>query len=302
MMKKVVAVILVSIIALSASACKDEELPSAEEIIDGTIAALEDLETCQFDTTINMEMSVEAEDETGGFTVGADYSGAMDIVNSEMMINLDIDMAGRGELSGDMDMAIGAEMYIIDSTAYANIEMPFFMSDGSGTGWIKFEIPEDLMEQPTPANQLDYLADILELGEFKVTGTQKINGVACYILEFIPDPDTLWELIVQQIQLTMGEEPGDAELEQLRNILDSIADDISVKLWIAKDTYFLTRMELNASLDMTPEELGEPEEEGRLIADISLIFDIYEINQPVSIELPAEAEDAIEVPLGDMPW
>jgi outer membrane lipoprotein-sorting protein len=302
MMKNVVAVTLVSIITLSAFACQGEELPSGEEIIDGAIAALEDLEIYQFDAEMNMEMTVETEGETGRFTASADYSGATDIADSESMINLDINVTGTGELGEDMEMSVGAEMYLIDSTVYAKIDMPFFMDEGWGSGWIKFEIPEDLIEQPTPANQLDYLTEILELAEFKVTGTQKMNSVACYVLEMTPDMDKLMDLIAQQVQLATGEEPEDMELEQLRNMLNNIANDMSLKLWIAKDTYFLTRMELNASLDMTPEDLGEPEEEGRLITNISMIFDIHEINQPVSIELPPEAEGATEMPLDDMPW
>jgi len=259
MVKKVISASLVLIVALTVTSCNGEKLPSAEEIFERAIAALDDLETCQFDAEIDMEMTVE-------------------------------------------DITAAMEMYLIDSTMYANIDMPFPMNGALGSGWVKFEIPEDLMEQQIPTNQMDHLTEILELGEFKVTGTQKINGVACYVLEFTPDPNELYELIVEQIQLMTEEEPEDMELELLRNMIDTIADSISVKLWISKDTYFLTRVEFDIALDITPEDLGEPEEEGRVIADMTMIFDIYEINQPVSIELPSEAENATEIPLYDVPW
>ncbi len=302
MMKKVVAVTLVSIIALSASACKEEELPSAEEIINRAISALDDLETYQFDAEMTMEMTIEAEGETGRFTAGAECSGAMDVTNSEMMIDMNIDMAGTGEFGEDMNITARMEMYLVDDTMYAKIDMPFPLNGGLGSGWVKFKIPEDLREQITTSNQMESLTEMLELVEFEVTGTQKIDGAACYVLEFTPDPDALWELIVRQIQQTVEEEPEDTELEFLRNMLDTIADGISVKLWISKDTYFLTRVEYDIALDIAPEDLGMPEEEGKVTADMAMSFDIYEINEPVSIELPPEAEDAVEMPLDDMSW
>ena len=303
MMKKVIIISLVLVVTLPVSSCNGEELPSAEEIIDRAIAALENLETYRCDAEIDIEMTLEAEGETGGLTAGADYSGTMDITNYEMMINMDIDMTGTGELGEDMTMTIGAEMYLVNNTLYANIDMPFFMNGVLGSEWIKSEIPEDLMEQSIPTNQMDSLTQILELVEFKVTGTQIVNSADCYVLEFTPDPDELWELMMQQLQISeQMRDTLDTELELIHTIVDDIANNISVKLLIAKDTYFMTRIEFDISLDLTPEDLGEPEEEGRLRADITMIFDVYEINCPVSIELPPEASDAVEMPLGDMPW
>lgn len=302
MIKRVIAASLILILALTLTACKGEELPSAEEIISRAMAALEDVETYQFDAEIDLEITFEAEGESGEVTADVECSGAMDVTNAEMMINMDIDVTGTGEFGEDMTMSLGMEMYLIDNTMYGKIDMPFPLG-GPGSEWIKLEMPEDLMEQQIPTNQMDYLTEMLELVEFKVTGIQKINGLVCYVLEFTPNPDELWELLMQQLQMSeQMEDMMASELEQVRDILNELANNISVKFWIAKDNYYLTRIEYDIALDITPEDLGMPEEEGRVTADMNMIFDVHEINQPISIELPPEAEDAVEIPSSDFPW
>ena len=51
------------------------------------------------------------------------------------------------------------------------------------------------------------------------------------------------------------------------------------------------------TVELTPEALGSPEEEGRITMDIVMILLTNDYNQPVSIVLPPEAEEAIEVPM-----
>jgi len=73
--------------------------------------------------------------------------------------------------------------------------------------------------------------------------------------------------------------------------------NFSVKQWGAKDTYFLTKVEMYMAIELTPEALGFPEEEGLMTMDIKMDLLAYNYNQPVSIELPPEAEEALEVPI-----
>ncbi len=70
----------------------------------------------------------------------------------------------------------------------------------------------------------------------------------------------------------------------------------SVKQWIAKDTYFLAKAEIDIAVELIPEALGFPEEEGGMIMDIPMNLLSHSYNQPVSIVLPPEAEEAIEMP------
>ena len=49
------------------------------------------------------------------------------------------------------------------------------------------------------------------------------------------------------------------------------------------------------ALDLTPEALGV--EEGQMTMDVTISMLAYNHNQPVTIVLPPEAEEAIEVPM-----
>jgi hypothetical protein len=70
-----------------------------------------------------------------------------------------------------------------------------------------------------------------------------------------------------------------------------------VKQWVAKDTYFIMKAEIDISMESTPELMDYLGEEGETTLDIALIFLAYNYNESVTIELPPEAEGAIEMPM-----
>ena len=69
---------------------------------------------------------------------------------------------------------------------------------------------------------------------------------------------------------------------------------VSVKEWVAKDTYFIMKVEIEMDTELTPEEMGYPGEEGEMSLEASWTIVVSNYNQPISIELPPEAETAIE--------
>ena len=151
------------------------------------------------------------------------------------------------------------------------------------------EMPERSWEQ---MRQVESQVELLEAAQVEVIGSERVRGIDCYVLQLTPDMEQLWQLAMQQAAVT-GEEilPTVAE-EFLREMFRSF----SVKQWIAKDTYFLTKAEIDMAVELAPEAMGLPEEEGVLTMDIAITFLAYNYNQPVSIELPPEAEEAVEMP------
>jgi hypothetical protein len=134
--------------------------------------------------------------------------------------------------------------------------------------------------------------ELLEVVQVKVIGSEKIRGVDCYVLQLTPDMEQLWQLAMQQSGAT-GETLPDVGEEFLQEVFKNF----SIKQWVAKDTYFLTKAEIYMAMELTPEALGYPEEEGLVTMDITMDLLAYNYNQPVSIELPPEAEEAVEVPM-----
>jgi hypothetical protein len=284
--KKIAFVSLALITVLSFSACAGEDLPSSQEILSGVNEAMDDTRTYQFDMDMTMEMGGEAEGESFDADVEVDSSSTLDIENSQMKMDMTMYMAIPGE--EDVDMAI--EMYFIENMIYMMMDVPGM---GATATWMKSEAPTGTWDEVTAEwGGLNSYLDLLELAEVEVTGSETVGGIDCYVVEITPDMEQLWQIFMQQSELTWGMPEIDEEF------LDEVFRSYSVKQWIAKDTYLLAKAEIDIEMEFTPEALGFPDEEGELTMNATLTILVYDYNQPVSIELPPEAEDAVEMPMG----
>ena len=275
MWKKIVTISLALVMVLSLAACAEE--PSAQEIVDGVIESLDAIRTYQFDMDMTMDMAGEAEGEAFEGTMAMDSSGASDLENRQMKMDMTMNMA----MTGQPEMEMGMEMYLIGDMMYMLTEI-----SGMEPMWVKSEMPEGYWGK---MSQVDSQTELLEAAQVEVIGSESVEGIDCYVLQVTPDLERLWQTVMQQAQVT-GEAPAVTE-ESLQEMFQSF----SVKQWIAKDTYFLTKAEIDMAMELTPELMGYPEEEGLLTMDIAMNLLAYSYNQPVSIELPPEAEEALEV-------
>ena len=284
MAKKIVAISLALVMVLSFAACGGGDSLLAQEIVDGAMEAAGDMRTCQMDMDMFMDMYGETMGESFNMTMDVAASGAMDIENNQMQMDMSVNMDMLGEAMNDIEM----EMYLIGNTMYTMTDIPFM-----GATWTKSEMPggtwEETAEQWGGPNTY---VGLLELAEIKVTGSEIVNGVDCYVVEVTPDMEKLWELAGQQTELTGGMPDIDEEF------LDEAFKNYSVKEWIAKDTYLLVKAEIEMAMEFDPEAMGIPGGDGDIAMDMTMSMLLYDYNQPVSIELPPEAEDAVEMPLG----
>ena len=158
---------------------------------------------------------------------------------------------------------------------------------------MKEEVPAEAWEMLKGISGLETHKELLETAQVKVIGSEKVKGVDCYVPQLTPETVQLWQTAMGQG--AVGEEgilPTVPE-ESLQEVIRSF----SVKQWIAKDTYFLMKVEIDMAVESTPEVMDYLGEEGEMSMDITLSFLAYNYNQPVSIVLPPEAEEAIEVPI-----
>ena len=288
MRKKIVAISLLLVMVFSFTTCGEAGLPSAQEIIDGVIEALDDIRTYELDMDMTMDMAGEAEGEAFEMTMTMGISGALDVENRQVGLDMTMNTALPGE--DEMDMVM--EMYLIGNMAYMMMDEP-----ETGPMWMKQEISEtdweELSEQLSEQIAMtEPQIELLQTAQVKVIGSEKVKGVDCYVLQLTPDMEQLWQLVMQQTALT-GEEMLPELAEEL---LQEMFCSFSVKQWVAKDTYFLTKAEVDMAMELTAEAMGFPEE-GEITMDIGMIYLEYNHNQPISIELPPEAEEAIEVPM-----
>ncbi len=278
--KKILAMSLVLVMVLSFIACGGEELPPAQEIVDGAIQALDDISTYEFEMDMTMGMAGEAEGEAFEMTIVTDSSGAFDLANRQMRMDMTMSIVVPGEDEVDIEI----ELYLIDSTGYIMMDVP-----GTGPVWEKEELSEADWEETVEMLSLaEPQIEILETAEVEVIGSEIIGGIDCYVVEITPDMEQFWETVMQQATLGFVEEMGLPMITE--EILDEVSYSFSAKQWIAKDTYLLMKVETDMVIELTPEAMGSPEGEGEMTIDVAISMLAYNYNQPVSIELPPEAE------------
>ncbi|MGD9118335.1 MAG: hypothetical protein PVJ08_06340 [Dehalococcoidia bacterium] len=280
MTRKIMAVSLLLVMALSFIACGGGEFPPAQEIIDGAVQALDDIQTYEFEMDIAMNMGAESEGETMEMTMEADYGGALDLDNQQMRLDMDLNI----EMTGEEDTAGTIELYLIDGNGYSMADVP-----GVDPVWEKEEVSQTDWEAVLEVMMLaEPQLELLEASEVDVIGSESVKGVDCYVLRLTPDMEQLWATAGQQAALGFTEEMGWPSFSA--EVLEQASYNFSVKQWIAKDTYYLMKVDIDMDLELTAEAMGMPEEEG--VATIAIVLKIlaYNYNQPVSIELPPEAE------------
>jgi len=281
MWKKILPMTLVLVVVFSFAACVGG--PSAQEIIAGVFESLDDITSYQFDMDMTMEAAGEAEGETFEMTMTMGFSGALDLENRQMRADITMSMV----MLGEDEMEMGMELYIIDDMGYVMTDML-----GMEPTWMKSEVSEaDWEEVSEGMSQAESQLELLQGAQVEVIGSETVKGIDCYVLQLTPDMGQLWQTVMQQTQVA-----GEAILPGVDEIfLEEVFRSFSVKQWVAKDTYFLTKAEIDMVMELTPEALGFPEEEGEATMNITMTLLAYDYNEPVSIELPPEAEEALDV-------
>lgn len=287
MLNKIAFMVLASLLAGSITACSfsgaaDPSLPSAQEIIGSVVESMSEVKAYQFESSMTMSVAGEANSESFEMTTDMTLIGAMDIENQQMAadITMEAEMPGQGNM--DMGMAI----YVVDGTAYMNID---FL--GTGPSWLKSEITDEAWDEMSQmAEMIEPYVGLLEAAQVRVTGIEQVAGVECYVLELTPDIDQLWQLIMEQAEMTDTEMPTPAD-----DFVNEMFRDFSVKQWVSTDTFFVTRVVIEMSAELSPDEMGYPGEDGLLRMDILMYLLAHDYNQPVSIQLPPGAAYAVEV-------
>jgi len=285
MWKKIWIMSLVLVMVLSFTACAKE--PSAQEIVDGVIESFDNIKTYEFDMYMTQDQAGEAEGEVLEQTVTIDNSGTLDLENLQM--SAEVSMVVNMVAPEEDEIEQRAEMYIIDGMMYGKPEDP----DIEEPMWTKEELPAEAWEILKGISGLETYIELLETAQVEVIGSEKVKGVDCYVLQLTPEIAQLWQTV--GAGGFTGGVPGAPTIPE--ELIQEVFSDFTVIQWIAKDTYFLMKAEIDTVIELTSEFMEYMGEEGEMSTDTTLSFLAYNYNQPVSIVLPPEAEEAIEVPM-----
>jgi len=276
--KIILALSLALVMSLTLVGC-DQGLPQDEvdRIIENITNARYDTVTLDMDMTMTVEI-IGGPDEAK-MTMSGDGTGVIDMVNREMQMtmNMALDIPEMGE------QTMVSKTYLVGEWMYTGVEVPDF-----GEQWFKMEAVPGMWEQQ---NQIEQQIAFLESAvEVKSLPDQSVDGTDCYVFEVVPSMEALGNLLNQQASAM-----GGMDFSQLD--LAGLFQEMKVKEWIAKDSYQVLKTEVYMLMQMLPEDVGATGEDfDKMVMDINMTMRSYDYNQPVSIDLPAAALDAPEMP------
>ena len=243
--------------------------PHAGEIVELAQESWKDVRTYQAEASITMNMSAKSEDEVAEMNISMNYDMIVDYEAEKM--KADITMTLESTEEGKEEGTI--EMYLIGDTAYVKVEAP-----GEPTGWQKETVDPNTWENmQLPQQQLD----ILETASVELLGTERVDGVDCYILEVSLTGEQMWQTMLQSMAAAAGEEIGPEDMEAMQEVGQLLGgEDMSVRQWVTRDAYFLKKAKMTTDWSLF----------GLLSIEMGLDMTASNYNEPISIEVPAEAK------------
>ena len=283
-----IAVVAIVAVAMFAG-CVDEERMSTAEIKEMVLATAENIDTYKFDMDMTQKTLISNETGEMEMTTLSTGNGVVDNLNKKMKLGMTMTMKmpEKAEMPEPMEMKM--DMYYVNNAMY--MKMDLGIPEMPAVQWTKMEMPEGYEESWESQNQVDQQMELLKVSEMELLEDEKVNDVDCYVLKLTPDIEKYWKTVMKQ--------KGMSELMQNLRQNDSfdigkMIKEMSIKQWIAKDTKFPMKTEMQIKMVMSSEDLNIPETKEKFTMTIDQTADMvfYDYNEPVTIELPKEAESA----------
>ena len=282
----VVAIVTIAMLA----GCVEEKQMSTAEIKEMVLATAENIDTYQFGMNMTQKTLISnATDETE-ITAISSGSGTVDETNKKMKLEMMTTMEMPEKAKMPETREVKMDIYFINNTLYTKMDMGIPEMPAK---WTKMEIPEEYWESQ---NQIDQQMELLNISKVELLEEEKVSDVDCYVLELTPDIEKYWETVMKQEGL------GELMQSLKQNVSFDIGEmikEMSLKYWIAKDTKFPVKTETQIKMVMSSADLNISETEAEFTMTIdqraNIVF--YGYNEPVTIELPKEAESAVGFPM-----
>lgn len=265
---------LCAIILIAGAACKGGSSyngMTAEQIIQNMQSADLKMTSSHIEATQTLSGTIQ-EPGLGKSTMSMviDMTGDIDLQNKKMYMEMSMSMDSTG--NGDNEnYEMTAKMYMLDSWMYMGTDMMGKMT------WMKAKLTNELWEKQQ--NSLMQYEELLKNTiEVNVIGEETVNGVACWKLDVKPDMAKIMGWYQTAMSDSLEDLPDDVDLSKMFK-------DIKLKMWVAKDTFYTVKCDMTMSMEV----------EGSVMA-VSMTMIQSKFNQPVTITLPAEANNAIEIP------
>ena len=268
-------VLILAVMASLLVGCAEKELTQEdlEQLVNDVLVANAEVETVRFDMNTTTKMEVIGGPQPDGATMVGEGTGAIDSANREMQLIMDMDIDVPGKAKQSMPM----ESYLVDDWMHIKVSV-----DEKGAQWMKMPLPNEMWDSQSAISQQIELLQTAK--EVNFLGSEDVNGMDCYVVEMVPSAEALNKML-SQMQMPDIEEADFSHL----SFADMIKE-MSFKQWIAEDGYLIMKSETHVLMEISSEDIGASVEEfQKITADQSAVMVFYDYNEPVSIDLPAEA-------------
>ena len=265
----VLVIVLLAMLALVGCSSSETKV-EADQVVQDALAAQANVDTSTMEITIEATADGMVNGMDIDVTLDGSVTGALDWANKKMQGHVGMNVGLISPMT--FNTQVTGDMYAFDNVSY--IKVIFMGSDN----WTKTALPIDFWY--TQENE-QFIESILQAADAESQPDQKVGGVNCYVLKLNPDYAALQTMLEQQADT--GEEVPD---------IASLISNLSIKVWVAKDTSYLTKIEVVLDADIPSEVLGGAAGGEGLTVHLSVTMEMTDANEPVTIELPAEAQDA----------
>jgi hypothetical protein len=259
------AVVSILTISLSAYGCTGL---TDQQIVSKIIETSNDLKSFKLGMDLSENMGNMNVKETGIASVNS--------ITQELLMNttLVINSPPGGTQTDTMDEYLtGGYLYIKDNT--------------TGTDyWTKIKVDESRW---TAEDQLAQLTEFLQSAtSIARIDDETVNGLDCYVFQITPDMAEVLKWIQSQSQ----------SINELQNLNPDVFKSTTFKVWIDKKSLLPQKENIDLTMEIIPSDLigttTTPNDAITLTMSGDITYTDYNI--PVTIELPAAAQNAVEIP------
>ncbi len=269
-----------------------EELLNSAEIKEMILASVEEIDTYKFDMDMTQETLISNETDETKMTTVSTGKAVVDAANKKMSMEMTSSMEtpDKAEMpDGPTEMTM--VMYLVDNAMYMKMDMGI---PGIPVQWTKMDMPEGYEDTWDSQNQMEQQIELLSISEVDLLKAETVNGVDCYVLKITPDMEKYSEFLMKQGGMSKLMQGMQEDFD-----IGKLIKGMSITQWIAKDTLFPMKTEMQMKMVISSEDLNLPdaEETFTMTLDQSTTLVFYDYNKPVNMELPEDAKNAGAFPM-----
>jgi hypothetical protein len=260
-----IAIISVLTITLSAYGCTgltDQQIVS--KIIDTS------------NNVKSVKLGMDLSENMGSVSIKETGTAFVNSVTKEMLMNI----------STVMDSTLGStQTDTMDE--YLTGGYLYIKQNITGTDyWTKIKVDESRWNaEDQLAQQIVFLQTATNISRLD---DETVNGLDCYVFQITPD-------MAEVLKWMQSQSQSSAELQ---NLNPDVFKSTALKMWIDKKSLFPQKENIDLTMTITPSDITgtttTPDDAITLTMSGDITYTDY--NAPVTIQLPAAAQNAVEIP------